>query len=145
MKGYNLYGLFFLLLCFCSCNKEVIKPYSFVNVRYLENEDYIYMETVEGSMENNVAQLHGSGYNHEQFYLYLPSLKDTGNYANPTINNISFSDGLDFNANKFRDGFIHIGYIDSATVSGNFRVALDDDYNGAETRVIVGSFGINIH
>lgn len=95
-----------MLIC-CSCNKEApIKPYSFVNVKFAEVEDYVFIETAEGSWnyQTSIAKISGAGYNHEEIYIYLPSLTDTGDYPNAGISNISYTDGLDFVANGFSGG-----------------------------------------
>lgn len=131
-----------------SCRKDIsIHTYSVVNIRFWGEEDDIFKETIEGSWDNNtrLARMYALGYKFEEFHLYLSAKVDTGFYPNPTINNISFTDGLDFIPFKLSSGFIHIDYIDSLTIRGYFRMALDDDFNGSETKTIVGGFGINIH
>lgn len=118
-----------------------------MNVKFAEVVDYVFIETTEGSWnyQTSIAKISGAGYNHEQIYIYLPSLKDTSDYPNPGISNISYTDGLDFVANGFSGGDIYIGHIDSDMVKGSFKVTLTDEFNGAETRTVVGNFGINIH
>lgn len=117
-----------------------------VNVKFIEDEEYIFIENLEASWDINtrVAELSARGYKFEQFNLYM-SLQTTGFYPSPTINNINYTDGLDFIPFKLTDGYINITYIDSITVRGSFQVSLEDNFNGAETRTIVGGFGINIH
>ena len=137
-----------LFLSCISCTKdEIPKPYSFVLVKFIESEDYVFIETTEGSWNNNqkLAILNAAGYKFERFSLSLPNLTDTGNYPNPAIKNIFFTDGLDFIPFKLNNGFIHISYIDTLTVKGDFKVTLEDDFNGAETRTVVGEFAINTH
>lgn len=138
-----------LLMLYCiSCSKEsVIKPYSVVNVKFIEDEDYVFIEITEGSWDKNVklAQLNATGYKNERFGLYLENLIDTGYYPNPSIRNISYTDGMDFLPFKLDGGYIHISYIDTLTVRGDFKVTLEDNFNGADIRTIVGGFGINIH
>jgi hypothetical protein len=141
--------LIIVLLLFCiSCKKDgTVKPYSFVSVKFIEDEDYVFIETTEGSWDKNkkLAELNATGYKNERLSLYLPNLSDTGIYPNPTIKNITYTDGLDFRPFKLNAGFIHIDFIDSLSVRGDFKVLLEDDFNGAETRTVVGSFGINTH
>ena len=141
--------LIILLLLSCiSCKKDgIVKPYSFVSIKFIEDDDYVFIETTEGSWNTNkkLVQLNATGYKNERFGLYLPSLTDTGNYPNPSVTNITYTDGLDFQPFKLKAGFIHISYIDSLSVRGDFNVSLEDNFDGAETRTIVGGFGINIH
>lgn len=141
--------LLIALLSFCTaCKKEgTLKPYSFVQVKFIEDEDYAFIETTEGNWDKNLklAMLNATGYKNERFGLYLNNLTDTGNYLNPTINNISFTDGVDFIPFKLNNGFIHISHIDTLTVRGNFRVTLEDNFNGAEIRTIIGGFAINTY
>jgi hypothetical protein len=40
-------------------------------------------------------------------------------------------------------GFIRIIGIDTLSIKGEFQVSLADGYNGAENKIIIGSFGIN--
>jgi hypothetical protein len=141
--------LIIALVSFCiSCKKDgTVKPYSFVSVKFIEDEDYIFIETTEGSWDKSqkIAMLNATGYKNERFGLYLANLTDTGNYLNPSINNISFTDGVDFVPFKLNGGFIHISYIDTLTVRGNFRVILEDNFNGTEIRTIIGGFAINTY
>ncbi|MBC6490406.1 hypothetical protein ACFSQD_08785 [Flavihumibacter stibioxidans] len=103
------------------------------------------METVEGNWDINtkVANLTGVGYQNQRFLLYLPNLRDTGFYPNPTISNCSYNDGIDFMPFKITGGFIRIARFDSVSVSGNFQISMQDDFNGAVIRTVVGEFGIN--
>jgi len=131
-----------------SCKKdETVRPYSILSVKFIEDEEYIFIKSVDGSWDKGVklAQLSASGYKSEWFGLYLPHLSDTGYYPNPTISNIYYFDGLDFMPFKLTGGFIHVSYIDSVTVRGDFKVSFEDDFNGAENRTVLGGFGINIH
>lgn len=133
---------------FISCKKEgTTKPYSFVSVKFVEDEDYIFIETTEGSWDNTqkIAILNAIGYKNERYGLYLPNLIDTGNYPNPTIRNISFADGVDFLPFKLNGGYIHINYIDTLTVRGSFKATLEDNFNGAEIRTVIGGFAINTY
>ena len=137
-----------LILSSISCKKDKsVQPYSFVAVKFIEDDDYVFIETATGSWDRNVklAQLNAIGYKNERFGIYLDNLVDTGNYTNPTIRNISYTDGLDFIPFKLGSGYIHISYIDSSMVRGDFNVTLEDNFNGAEIRTVVGGFGINIH
>ena len=125
----------------------MVKPYSFVAVKFVEDEDYVFIETTRGNWDKNkkLAQLNATGYKNERFSLNLLNLTDTGNYPNPSIININYNDGLDFQPFKLKAGFIHINFVDSISVRGDFKVLLEDDFNGAETRTVVGGFAINIH
>ena len=125
----------------------MIRPYSVVNVKFIEDEDYVFIELTDGSWDKNVklAQLNATGYKNERFGLYLENLIDTGYYPNPSIRNIFFTDGMDFLPFRLHSGFIHVSYIDSLSVRGDFKVTLEDDFNGAQIRTIVGGFGINIY
>lgn len=137
-----------LLLSCISCKKDsIIKTYSIVSVKFIEDEEYVFIELTEGSWDNNqkLAQLNATGYKNERFGLYLDNLIDTGYYPNLSIRNISYTDGMDFLPFKLNGGYIHISYIDTLTVRGDFKVTLEDNFNGAEIRTIVGGFGINIH
>ena len=136
-----------LLLSCISCKKEgTVKPYSIVSVKFIEDEDYVFIETTEGSWDKiqKIAQLNATGYKNERFGLYLDNLLDTGYYPNPSIRNISYTDGYDFVPFKLNGGFIHISYIDSLIVKGDFKVTLEDNFNGAEIRTIIGTFFVTI-
>lgn len=82
-----------LFLFFCiSCKKDgLVKPYSVVNVKFIEDEEYVFMEITEGSWDKvqKLALLDAIGYKLEKFGLYLDNLVDTGYYPNPSIRNIS--------------------------------------------------------
>jgi hypothetical protein len=135
-----------MLTCFASCKKaEKTTLYSFVQVKYIENEDYVLIETTEGDWNRNtkIARLTATGYNNERFNLLLPQLTDTGYYPAPAASNISYADGANFMSYKFNNGFIYISYIDSLSVMGKFQVSLASDFNGNQNRIIVGNFGIN--
>jgi hypothetical protein len=81
--------LIILLTLSCiSCKKDaVVKPYSFVSVKYIEEDDYVFIETTYGCWDNNqkLAQLNATGYKNKRFNLNLPNLTDTGNYTTPSI------------------------------------------------------------
>jgi hypothetical protein len=131
-----------------SCKKDLtIGPYSILSVRFIEDEEYIFIKTPEASWDFNgsTAKLYARGYKFEQFNLHLSALQTTGFYPTPTIQNISYTDGLDFIPFKVSGGFINITYLDSLTVKGIFQVSLEDNFNGAENRTITGGFGINIY
>lgn len=125
----------------------MVRPHSIVSAKFIVDEDFIFMETTEGSWDKipKQAQLNATGYKNERFGLYLDNLTDTGFYPNPAIRNISYTDGLDFIPFKLNGGFIRISYIDSLTVRGDFKVTLEDNFNGAEIRTVVGGFGINFY
>lgn len=135
-----------MLTCFVSCKKaEKTTLYSFIQVKYIENEDYVLIETTEGDWNRNtkIARLTATGYNNERFNLFLPHLTDTGYYPAPATANISYADGAKFVSYQFNNGFIYISHIDSLSVMGKFQVSLASDFNGNRNRVIVGDFGIN--
>lgn len=139
--------LIVFLFSFFSCNKERnVNPYTFVFVKFIEDEDFIFIETADGNWDSNtkLAQLTATGYNNERFRLSLPSLTDTGNYPAPSITNISFSNGVNFVPFKLNSGFIHVSSIDSLSVRGDFQVSLASDFNGSVNRTIIGNFGINV-
>ncbi|HEX6426516.1 MAG TPA: hypothetical protein VF008_02475 [Niastella sp.] len=107
----------------------------------------IEMENVTGEWNMNMqtAMLTAYSYHYERFRLQLNALHDTGYYPNPTINNIYFTDGLDFDPVALNSGYIHISHLDSIMVAGDFRISLHDEFNGSENKSIVGNFGINVH
>lgn len=50
----RLVTILLMLLCI-SCKKEsVIRPYSVVNVKFIEDEDYVFIELAEGSWDKNI-------------------------------------------------------------------------------------------
>lgn len=139
--------IIFFLLTVLSCNKENnTQPFSLLSVKFSDDENYVYMETTEGNFNRykKIAQLTGTGYRNELFRLYLPNLTDTGNYPNPQIENIFYSDGVDFLPSKVNGGFIHISHIDTLSVIGDFQVSLSGDINGSVSRIVVGGFEINM-
>ncbi len=135
-----------IILIIGACKQDYsFKPYSIVSVKFVGDESDIPMETINSKWfySTKVVEIMASGYRFEQFQLYLPNVIETGNYSNIKINNISFTDGVDFVPYKLQSGFIHINHIDSVSVSGYFKISLEDDFNGAETRDIEGAFSIN--
>lgn len=131
-----------------SCNKDTgIKPYSFIHVRFDYDIYPIEMENIRGAWNLNeqTATLSAYSYRNERFRLQLTSLNDTGYYPNPAINNIYFTDGLNFDPIALNSGYIHINHLDSNMVTGDFRISLHDEFNGSENKSIIGDFGINIH
>lgn len=52
---------------------------------------------------------------------------------------------MDFLPIRLLGGYIHVAYIDSLTVYGDFKVILEDEFNGAQIRTVVGGFAINIY
>ena len=134
------------LLAVISCGKEENNNfYSLLSVKFIEDEDYIFIKTIDGNWDqtNKLAWLNATGFKHENFQLYLPNLTDTGNYPTPAITNINYSDGLNFMSFKLNYGFIHISKIDSLSLTGDFQVSLASNFNGYVNRIIVGNFGIN--
>jgi len=110
----------------------------------LGDEEDIRMETVQGDWNfvSHTATITATGYKFESFFLNLPQIVNTGAYPNISIDNISLSDGLDFLPLRLTSGVITITHFDSVTVKGEFRVSLEDEFNGAENRTIVGGFSI---
>ncbi len=135
-----------IFLLNCSCSKDVeYGPYATVSVRFLGDEDDVFFEIMEVSWEisSRTARVSAQGFAFEEFYLYLPGVLDTGYYPNPTIQNISFSDGIDFKPFKVAGGYIHVDYFDSVIFRARFQVGLEDDFNGTEYRTIIGACTIN--
>jgi hypothetical protein len=135
-----------VLLFLFGCNKDsLIKESSFLNVRF----DYdIYPINIKElnstwSLHDQTADMIANGYRFERFRLHLNAVKDTGYFASPTINNIFFTDGLDFDPDSVNSGFIHISQLDSNKIRGDFRISLHDDFNGSENKIIIGKFRIN--
>ena len=144
----RLVAIVFLYSLCVSCKRGLsIKTWSYVNVRFYEDEYPIGMEEVTGEWKINdhVATLTANGYRHQRFWLTLAALQDTGYYPNPGINNIYFTDGLNFDPVSLNSGYIHISHLDQGMLKGNFQVSLHDEYNGSENRIIIGDFGINFH
>lgn len=128
-----------------ACTKEgEHRPYTLLNVKFLGDEEDIRMETVQGDWNfiNHTATITATGYKFESFFLNLPQVLNTGIYQNISIDNISLSDGLDFLPLRLTDGSITITYLDSVTLRAEFRISLEDEFNGAENRTIVGGFSI---
>jgi hypothetical protein len=125
----------------------MVKLYSFVEVKFIEDENDVFIETIDGSWDKNqkLVQLTATGYKNERFRLNLTNLTDTGNYPNPPIININYNDGLNFQLFKLKAGFIHTTFVDSVSVRGDFKVSLEGDFNGAGSRTVVVGFGISIH
>jgi hypothetical protein len=129
------------------CNKESIpKRYSFLQVKFIDDLYPISIEQIDAlwTPAQKTATLTANSYRLERFRLYLNALSDTGYYPRPNIHNIYFTDGLNFDADSLNSGYIHINYLDSNTVSGDFQVSLHDDFNGSENKIIIGNFGINV-
>ncbi|GAB2832228.1 hypothetical protein [Ferruginibacter profundus] len=138
--------IFLVLTCIVSCKKaDRTAPYSFVHVKFTEDEDYTFMETTDGAWNKNskIAQLTATGYKNERFKLFLANLTDTGYYPGLSAANIFYTDGADFISFRLNSGFIHVGYIDSISVKGNFQVSLASNFNSYVNRTITGDFGIN--
>jgi hypothetical protein len=135
-----------VILLLFGCNKDsLIKEDSFLQVRF----DYdIYPIDIKElnstwNLHNQTADIAASGYRFERFRLHMDTVKDTGYFANPTIDNIYLTDGLDFDPNSVNSGFIHISQLDSNKIRGDFKISLHDDFNGSENKIIIGEFRIN--
>ncbi|GAB3506706.1 hypothetical protein GCM10027442_11220 [Emticicia fontis] len=122
----------------------MVKPYAYLSVKFIEDEDYVLMERIECSWlpDKKQASLNAYGFRNEHFSIYLPDLTQTGRYPNLAIKNIFYSDGSDFNPIKVDSGFLEITQMDSTRIGGTFKVILEDEYNGIEHRMIVGNFVI---
>lgn len=147
MKIYFRVCLFLQALLLTSCSNEVVPLPSLIAVKFIGNEDFVAMERIEGgwSKRDRVAELQAYGYQFEHFRLFLSNVQDTGYYPKPTIQNISYSDGLDFAPFKVLGGYIRITQLDSSRIGGHFEIYLEDNFNGYDSRGIVGSFGIKSH
>lgn len=135
--------MIWLGVCCVACNKaDIVKPYSYLSIKFIEDEDYVLMERIEGNWQPNEKQanLSAYGFKNERLTIYLPDLIQTGRYPNLTIKNIFYSDGVDFNPFKVDSGFLEITQMDSTQVGGTFKVVLEDEYNGVEHRTIIGNF-----
>ena len=135
------------LVCTC-CNKDdSIKRYSYLQVRFEYDVYPIPIERINGSWNYNshTAELTATGYKNERFRLQLHAVVDTGNVQSPSISDIFFTDGLDFVPDSVNRGYVHIAYLDTTMISGDFKVSFHDDFNGTENKIVVGKFGINIH
>jgi hypothetical protein len=138
--------LLIVILFLFGCNKDsLIKEYSFLNVRF----DYdIYPINVKElnsnwNLHDHTAHMIVSGYRFERFRLHMDAVNDTGYFAKPTIDNIYFTDELDFDPDSVNSGFIHINQLDSNKIRGDFKISLHDDFNGSENKIIIGEFRIN--
>lgn len=139
-----------ILICLCisciACHAdEAIKPYAYLSMKFIEDEDYVLMERIECQWLPNEKQasLSAYGYKSEKFNIYLPGLMSTGKYPNLTIDNFFYTDGSDFVPFRVDSGYLEITQIDSSKVGGTFSVTLEDKFNGVEHRTIVGNFVIN--
>jgi hypothetical protein len=138
--------LIWLCVCCAACNKaETVKPYSYLSVKFVEDEDFVLMEHIEGTWLPNEKQasLNAYGFKNERLNIYLPGLRQTGRYPNLSIDNIFYTDGVDFVPFKVDSGFLEITQLDSSKVGGTFKVVLEDEFNGIEHRTIIGNFIIN--
>ncbi|WP_116984136.1 hypothetical protein [Emticicia sp. C21] len=119
-----------------------MKPYAYLSMKFIEDEDFVLMERIEGSWLPNKKQasLNAYGFKNERLSIYLPGLIQTGRYPNLTIKNIFYTDGADFNPIKVDSGFLEITQMDSIQIGGTFRVTLEDEYNGIDHRTVIGNF-----
>lgn len=104
------------------------------------------METTAGAWDTiqKSAGINATGYKNERYSLLLRRLTDTGYYPNPSIENIYYSDGADFQPSQLKGGYILISLMDRESVKGEFSVLLQNSLHGTETGRINGNFGINI-
>jgi hypothetical protein len=139
--------LILLLFAASACKKtDVIPPHSYVLVKFAEDEEYVMMETTEGHWDSHLktCSLHATGYKFERFSLLLTNLIDTGYYLHPSVKNLFFTQTTDFIPTKFTSGSIHLSFMDSSSVKGDFQVVLEDSAQGGRQKAITGNFGINI-
>ncbi len=133
-----------VFLCL-SCSKDhTVNLQSGVTVKFLEDVYPVPIEQTDAQWDSQSgkATMVAQGYSHNAFVLSLDNVHDTGLIVHPTIKNIYYTDGLDFVPDSLHDGYIRIATISDKSITGEFRVALDDQFNGAETRVVVGGFSI---
>ena len=129
-----------------ACNKaEMVKPYSYLSIKFIDDEEYVLMERVEGTWqpEQKQVSLNAFGYKNERLTIYLPDLIQTGRYPNLTIKNIFYTNGADFIPFRVDSGFLEITQLDASKVGGTFNVTLEKEYSGIEYRTITGDFVIN--
>jgi hypothetical protein len=130
-----------LLLSSCSKDTTSVSG-SQVFVKYTGESQSIIIEEVYADWSNSKVSILAEGFDHEQLKICLTDVRNTGNVANISEQNISFSDGLDFESTKLEDGYITIDDRNGQEVEGTFKVLLLDDVNGIERRWIEGSFKI---
>lgn len=127
-----------------SCKKAELaeQKHSVAYLKYSGEDEQIIIEDVKAQWENGNAMMIAEGYDHEVLKLYLPNVTGTGDVHNISEQNISFSDGLDFESTKVLDGVLTITDIDDQEICGRFVISLLDDVGGIESRGIEGSFRI---
>lgn len=127
-----------------SCKKSELKEpkHSVAYLKYSGEDEPIIIEDVKAQWENGNAMMIAEGYDHEVLKIYLPNVTSTGDILNLSEQNISFSDGLDFESTKMLDGVLTITDIDEQEICGRFVISLLDDVGGVESRGIEGSFRI---
>jgi len=138
--------IIWLCLCCAACNNtEPVKPYAYLSVKFIEDEDFVLMERIEGSWhpEEKKATLNAYGFKNERLAICLPDLVKTGRYTNLSIDNIFYTDGVDFVPFRVDSGYLEITQMDSTKMGGTFKITLEDEFNGVEHRTIVGNFVIN--
>lgn len=132
-------------MCCVACNKaETIKPYAYLSIKFIEDEENVLMERIEGSWlpEEKQAHLAAYGFKNERLTIDLPNLRQTGRYTDLSIKNIFYNDGVDFVPFRVDSGFIEITQMDAVQIGGRFSVTLEDEFNGVEHRTIIGNFVI---
>jgi hypothetical protein len=142
----RLINLLTVILFIVGCSKDAsMREHSFLQVRFEDDMYPIDIEEMNAtwSLHNQTAEMLATGYRFERFRLHLSAVHDTGNVVNPGIENIFFTDGLDFVPDSVNAGFIHISQLDSNRISGDFKVSMHDDFNGSENKIVVGQFRIN--
>ena len=127
-----------------SCKKSELaeQKHSVAYLKYSGEDEPIIIEDIKAQWENGNAMMIAEGYDHEVLKIYLPNVTSTGDILNLSEQNISFSDGLDFESTKVLDGVLTITDIDEQEICGRFVISLLDDVGGIESRGIEGSFRI---
>jgi hypothetical protein len=122
-----------VLSSLANCSKDgIFKPYSVLNIRMEGYEEDIRWESVAGTWNKSTGKvtLDASSYYFDHCTLYLLGIIDTGFVPNIGVTNFYYTDGLDFLPDTLTSGYIRITYLDTSTISGEFRVSLGDDFNG---------------
>jgi len=137
-----VYG-FAALFLMGSCSKEnTVTPRSEVSVKYSDEAQYIIIEEVTAGRNGNSISLMADGFDDEHLKLHLPDASQPGKITDISAENISFSDGLDFESSEVVEGYVTLNSVTPAEVAGSFKVLLLDNVNGVERRWIEGTFKV---
>jgi hypothetical protein len=135
-------------MCCAACTRtETIKPFAYLSIKFVEDEEYVLMERIECIWEPDKKEAHltAYGFKNERLTIDLPDLKQTGRYTDLSIKNFFYTDGVDFMPVRVDSGFIDITQMDASQIGGSFSVTLEDEYNGVEHRTVTGNFVIYAH